>query len=742
MGDREKESQKSETQHLSFSPSCFLSIFSGPLRMRPALLAALFALVFAPAHAAEREITTALEVRSLSPSEAASGIPVRLRGVIVYRENNSAIFVQDETSTTFFRMPRGKVPPNVGDEVELTSKTRMGLYLPGLDDTTVRVIGRREALPPGIPAQFDDLVFGRFHYQRVAVEGIIRSVAAQRRPETSTEQGGVYAPVLAGENNITEIRLAMGSQVIEAHFEQPPPAGVSFVDRRVRITGLAVGVINQRRQLVKPYLRLVDWADIVELAPAPPASAVPLISAEELLAYRITGRDERRVRVEGIVTAVFPEHVFLRQGAVAFGARLSPATALEPGDRVVIAGFPEMVRSSAAVVDAELVSREPGEPPAPEMVESPDGLREAHDCKLVSVAGLVRDAFQTNGGVALHLHGRSRPLQARVPAGSEVPQIGARVRLTGIAQVELARSPTGFAGSTDLVSLRARGPADLVVLQNPPWWSPRRLAVGLGLVAGLTALAGLWIAVLRRQVLRQTEALRRRIESEAALEERQRIAREFHDTLEQELAGVGLRLDALATRVADEKGRALVTASRNLVAHIQGETRDLIGDLRDPAEVAGDLAAALGAVVARQAGEGEARVRLEAPEALPRLPAATVHDLRMIAREAVTNAIKHGRAREIAIAVRPAAGRLTLRVTDDGAGFDPAGEALGKRGHFGCAGIRERARKLGGTVAWQSAPGAGTTVEVVLPLSVVGGATPSPRSSVPDAAGAPRLQQS
>ena len=676
------------------------------------LVAFLFA---SAARAQQRTITTALEVRSLTPTEAASGIRVHLRGVIVYRESTTAIFVQDETSTTFFRMPRGKVPPAVGDEVELTSKTRMGLYLPGLDDATVRVLGRRAPLPPGIPAQFDDLVFGRFHYQRVALEGIVRSVTVQKRVEATTEQVGIYASGPTGERNVTEIRLAMGSQVIEAHIEQPPPAGVSLVDRRVRITGLAVGVINQRRQLVKPYLRLVDWDEIKELAPAPPASDVPLISAEELLAYRITGRDERRVRVEGIVTAVFPEHIFLRQGAIAFGARLSPATSLVPGDHIMIAGFPEMVRSSAAVVDAELVSREPGAPPLPEIVKPTDELEEKHDCKLVSVTALVRDAFQTGGAIALHLHGKKRPLYASVPAGSEMPQIGARVNLTGIAQVELSRSPTGFAGSTDLVSLRARAPGDLVVLQNPPWWSARRLAIGLGLLGGVTALAGLWIAILRGQVRRQTDALRRRIEAEAALEERQRIAREFHDTLEQELAGVSLRLDALATRIADEKGRTLVENSRHLVARIQSETRDLIGDLRDPAEAAGDLAAALEGVAARHNADSGAEVRLDSAPDLPRLPAATVHDLRMIAREAVTNALRHGRAGRVTIGVETNAGKIALRVSDNGDGFDPAAALQGKRGHFGCAGIRERARKIGAEVAWRSTPGNGAILEVLLP---------------------------
>ena len=119
------------------------------------------------ASAQNRVLTTAIEVRALTPTEAASGIPVRLRGVVVFVESPSAVFLQDDTSTTFFRLPARTPPPAVGDEIELTSKTRLGLYLPGLDDSTFRVLGRRE-LPPGIPAQFDDFYFGRYHYQRLS----------------------------------------------------------------------------------------------------------------------------------------------------------------------------------------------------------------------------------------------------------------------------------------------------------------------------------------------------------------------------------------------------------------------------------------------------------------------------------------------------------------------------------------------------------------------------------------------
>ena len=210
-----------------------------PFRLHTCALVGVLALPCAlPAQ--DRVLTKAIEVRSLTPTEAASGVPVRLRGVVVFIESSSAIFLQDDTSTTFFRMPARTAPPAVGDEIELTSKTRLGLYLPGLDDTTFHLIGRRE-LPPGISAHFDDLYFGRYHYQRVTVEGIVRTVQ----------------PVDGGKSLL---RLAMGSRVIEVRVEVPPASQRTLIDHRVRITGLAAGLINMpRRQLVQPYIRVINW---------------------------------------------------------------------------------------------------------------------------------------------------------------------------------------------------------------------------------------------------------------------------------------------------------------------------------------------------------------------------------------------------------------------------------------------------------------------------------------------------
>jgi len=662
-------------------------------------------LLTAAAAGQERVITRASEIRALTPTEAESGIRVRLRGVVVFLDGVSSIFLQDETSTTFFRVHTPPLPA-VGDEIELTGATRMGLYLPGVDYGTFKVLGR-QALPAGIPVQYDDLHFGRFHYQRVTAEGIVRSVI----------------PIDPGKGLI---RLALGSRVIDVRVEASPPLEHGLVDCRVRVTGLAAGLINTpRRQLVEPYIRVLDWNEIQVIAAGPRAADVPKFSAEQLLAFNASGLGEQRVRIDGVVLAAFgADLVFLQQGERAFAVRLGRPATLMPGERVTVVGFPAMDRFSASVVDAELLTQEAGPAPEPLVIDTLEELygkpREPHpgkhDGRLVRITGIVRDAFKSEEGTTLLVQGGDRTMQIRVPDGTEIPSNGALVQITGICQVETAVIGPGFASRPGLISVRATAPEALKVLRTPPWWTPRRLIIMLAALAGITLLAGLWIAVLRRQVRRQTDALRHRIEAEAALEERQRIAREFHDSLEQELAGVSLRLDALATRISDEKGIGLVSASRNLVSRIQVETRDLISDLRDSAETAGDLQTALAAVAARHSSDGDVLVRVETKGALPLLPAATVHDLRMIARESVNNARKHGRASHVVIEAEVLPDRLVMRIADNGCGFDAATAVHGRRGHFGCAGMRERGRKIGAEVTWQSTLQKGTTVEVTLPL--------------------------
>lgn len=660
-------------------------------------LCGLFVSAALAADGTDAQIRTALELRSLSSDEAERGLPVELSGVVVFSDPPSTVFFQDETAGAFFQL-QARPAPAPGDDIRVRGVTYPGLFLPGIKEADFEVTGH-SGLPEAVPVAFEDLLSGRHHYQHVAVEGVVRTVA----PE---------------EEGASLLRLDLGVRVVAVRVQAPPDPVAGLVDARVRVAGLAAGELNQRRQLVEPYLRCRDWSDFEILSsPRTPAST-PVVAPAEILNFSVGGSLRHRVRVVGTVLAAFPGgELFLRGDDAGVGIRLLAAeSAPEVGERVEIVGFPEMDRFSARLADALLVSREPGgEEPAPWPVALSELRDGRYDSQLVAVEGGVEGIYRGEGGATLTLRDGASSVRAEV---SDLPRdtaAGAWVRVEGIAVVESARRSSPYSVEPEDVVLRLRAPRDLAVLRAPTWWTDGRLAVGLFVCLVATILAGLWIAMLRRQVALQTATLRRRIEHEAALEERQRLAREFHDTLEQQLAGLSLRLDAATAKSADETLSSFLKGSRRLLSRIQSETRNLVSDLRqDPGETA-DLVGSLTELLDQDAAGAGPELSMVSPASgLPPLPSRTAHHLRMIAQESVTNAIKHAEAKHIVLSLAADANGLAMTIRDDGRGFDAEAETSGKPGHFGCMGIRERCRCIGAKVEWISAPGEGSTVVVAL----------------------------
>lgn len=665
-------------------------------------------------------LTRVLDIRTLAPDVAETGVPVHVRAVVGFIESSGTVFIQDDTAGTHLRMPLRKGPRvAVGDRLEVRGKTFPGLYIPGIQEVELSITGHGPP-PVAVPASYDDLAGGRYHYQRVVVEGL----------------GRTLAPL---DENRSVLRLALGARVIEVRVDAPLTSAPVIEDARLRITALAAGGINDRRQLVFPYLRVAGWEDVAVTEPARSVEELPVTPVANLLRYGTADQALHRVRVRGTVLAALPDgRLFVRDEKPEFkdevpvvralAIRLSEPAALEPGATVEAAGFPAMERFSAILVDARLLP--PSAPPAPALVPEPVPLTSAtllqgrNDCDLVTLPAMIRDIYRTDQGLELRLDAGGQPFLAALDSVSTWPAVlapGTRVQVTGICQVE-SNTDRGFQSRPDRARLLLRSLADVAVLQAPTWWTPRRLVIALGVLGGLVLLGVVWIGLLRRQLAAQAAALRAGIAQEAALQERQRIAREFHDTLEQELAGLTLRLDAALTRPLEDKARRLLDTSRQLVTRVQTEARNLVADLRsDPAATA-SLAEALADLAARHPTGTVPALELHVEEAgLPALPAGTVHHLRMIAQEGVTNALKHARAQRILISVKPevSPARLVLEVEDDGHGLDPA-LTQGQAGHFGCMGIRERCLKIGAQVAWLRAPEHGTILQVTLPLELEG----------------------
>ncbi len=201
----------------------------------------------------------------------------------------------------------------------------------------------------------------------------------------------------------------------------------------------------------------------------------------------------------------------------------------------------------------------------------------------------------------------------------------------------------------------------------------------------------------------------------AVLAERNRIARELHDTVEQGMTGVMLQLDTVSVhwKAAPEKAEQGLELARSMTRHCMAEARNAVRDLRT--ENQNDVVAALRrmALEFATAGAPEIQVEVQGPPAvLPRDAATT---LLRIGQEALTNAIKHARATKIEIAVFFDPRGVALRVCDDGIGFSPQPSlATAASGHFGLLGMRERANKIRGELEIRSGHN-GTIVDFRLP---------------------------
>ena len=195
-------------------------------------------------------------------------------------------------------------------------------------------------------------------------------------------------------------------------------------------------------------------------------------------------------------------------------------------------------------------------------------------------------------------------------------------------------------------------------------------------------------------------------------EERRRAERDIHDGVAQELAFIASRLHGPAERVDNETTSQI----RQAVERALDETRDAISALRRP--VIEPLHIGLAHTAEDVAGRVGAQLVLDIDRHVT-VPAAWEDALQRILREAVANAVRHGCARTITIHLSEADG-ICLRISDDGAGFDPAGPrssaSVGLTGiHVGWTAIRERTESLGGEFKLSSTPGSGTTIEVLLP---------------------------
>lgn len=227
------------------------------------------------------------------------------------------------------------------------------------------------------------------------------------------------------------------------------------------------------------------------------------------------------------------------------------------------------------------------------------------------------------------------------------------------------------------------------------------------------------LAVQRERSKRLTERTEARFK--AVLDERSRIARELHDTLLQGFTGITLHLETVRAQLA-QRADASAEELATILQHADGtlrEAREMVWDIRSPA-LGNRLIHAIEAESRKILNGDNVQLQLSVTGSERRLQPMTETTILRVAREAVTNALKHADPKSIAVTLAYDTHRVALIVVDDGRGIEPSRiEQARSRGHWGLAGMRERAARADGTFDIQSAPDTGTSIAMTLPAEPI-----------------------
>lgn len=706
-------------------------------------------------------LTDAAKVLSLSGEQASHRLKVSVTGIVTAAEPDwkGQFFVQDDTAGVFVEN-LNQPSPAPGDLIAVEGVTHPGAFAPIISAPVWRRLGT-SPLPAPKRVSIEDLASGLEDGQRVEISGMVRTARIEE------------ARLL--------IDLAVTGNRLQVHARVP--AGVapeSFVGARVTVRGtVATHYIGALRHMTAAVVYVPRLEDLVVVEPElvnPFDDAITPVNA--IGQYRRGRRAEQRVHVRGVVT--WPGaggEIYLQDASGGIRVVAVNTGALAPGDLVEAAGFIEFEGHLPLLRDAVLRPAAGEKPPvAARAVPFAEIVNGQHHGELITLRGRVLDRAsrpetRPDGGRAgaattwlVQGNGTTFTVEQAAAKDQATPvdaPVGSLIEAEGICVTTV-----DAAGKFTSLRLLLSPAAQLRVLERPSWLTSGRLLAGLGILSAVLVLAIAWLltvakknATLRR-VVRELEQAQHELQEahdtlenkvaersaqlqvemtarkaaelqfKAVITERTRLARDLHDTLEQTLAGIALRLNTaskLARRdpVASDEHLQL---ARNWLHQSQVDLRRSIWDLRSRELEQFDLAGALRASAEQVVSGTPMALDFQVAGSPQGLPEVVEENVLRIGQEALTNIAKHASATRVTIRLEFEPHALRLRIDDDGVGFDQA--HVPADGHFGLMGMTERAKRLAGGLVVQSTPGRGTRLTVEIPLQPADG-TPLRKESTP-----------
>ena len=642
-------------------------------------------------------------VRALSHDEAEKGLAVKLEATVLGADPASPwnLFMHDGTAGCYVKLVPGKdasaLPPGTRLRVEGTSML-LGYY-PSVGGARATVLGPGP-LPIPVRLAADQVFSPEFDSAWVEVPAVV--VGYETKDRRFTLDIDVYGLPFKAE------------LPVEARAEERAAA---LMQRQVRLRGVLGTIFNRQRQMTDRHFFVSSFDAIVPTMVVADGRTAPLIEVARVLTGGFGPKTP--IRVQGVVTQSDPKGFYLRDASGSTLVYAARGSRFSPGTKVEIEGFGSVAPFRPVLRAAKVEAVGQSTPPVPLSFDFQRADLPMMHSELVTLEAIILAIQESRSKSILECQAGRQVFEALLPSGG-VPAlklaVGDRLRLTGICELTTTHALPRI-GWVDGFRLHLPGPSGLTVIARAPWWNTVRLLIALGVMSAVAmlGLVGTWM--LRRQVNQQLEIIGAKLRAEAVGKERDRMARDLHDTLEQQLSGVALQLDGLDDAVKTNPGAAsqALLLARRMLRYTRLEARRSVWDLRSQVLEQHGLVAALRAMAETTTGTAGPKVEVKTTGSERSFPAAVEFHLFRIAQEAIANAIKHGRARTIVIALAhsPEASQLTVR--DDGVGFDPAAKDQSPGPHFGLLGMRERAAKIGGELAITASPGTGCTISVDVP---------------------------
>ena len=651
-------------------------------------------------------LTNVAQVRDLTPAEASNRVQIRIRGVVLDMNPGGNFCILDDTAGLYGEGPASVISGfGRGDLIEVQGVSNPGKFAPYLDARMVRKLGVGRIPDPQIADQ-EALFSGRLDAQWIEVSGIVRRVESDR--------GGLDF----------EVNLEPGGGRI--HVRATGSARTVAVDSTVRLRGVCFYQFNKTRQALKPYLAIPQGEPVIVTEPATTnLSALPVRSIASLMQFGAGQTKVHRVRVRGVVLHAQPGDGFwLRDVGHSLRVVCDGNDLPGVGAEVDVFGFVKQGEYGPMLDDVSF--RKTGKTlsvPPIHLTEAVQALD--HDSDLVECEAIIRELWPALDGCRLKLSDGATefPAVLRMTNQNTLPKAwlpGTRVRVAGVCSVGFLSEPFGVGTlQPQVFKILLRSPSDVLILQRPSWWTAEHVAWLMGAAAlMLTLVAGLIVWISHRRLRREAmERMKSEAEFAAVWNERNRLARELHDTLAQGLGAISLQLEVAKRRLpADSDARASVEEAGGQTRASLAEVRDAIWNMRSQVLETGDLASALNGVLHSMVDRGQIKSELRVIGEPRRFAPVVENNLLRIGQEAITNAAKHARAGRIEVVLNFEERQFELCVSDDGQGFDPS-HPPASEGGFGLVGMRERAAALNGTLHVHSAPGMGCAIKFTLPLS-------------------------